>query len=217
MTAAEAIGPRVLTANEHFKSLYRRYLRWSAVVALGVTVLLFLFSPPYVPDPYRPPKQFIPEIVHVEPPIVEPPPVDEPIAPPRIVVPAPDDEVFEELEIADTLLPVGENCYVSRDWLDWFEQQSPFEVSVSNPEPIYLAAPEYPEMARLAHLQGTVEVHVLVGKDGSVIEAKVARGVHPLLDRAALAAGLKCRFRPGLQRERPVEAWMSLPYRFNLY
>ena len=80
----------------------------------------------------------------------------------------------------------------------------------------HVVAPDYPEIARMSQLEGTVIVKVLVGPDGSVMEAAIVTGVHPLLNRSALAAARKAKFSPGKQRNIPVKAWMAIPYRFRL-
>ena len=48
-------------------------------------------------------------------------------------------------------------------------------------------APVYPEIARVARVEGIVVVDCTIDGDGRVIDARVLRG-HPLLDEAALAA-----------------------------
>jgi len=88
----------------------------------------------------------------------------------------------------------------------------------SSAKPLLQAQPkaDYPEIARRVGLEGTVVVHVLVGIDGRVEAAEVTRGVHPLLDKAALAAARRCVFEPARQRELKVKAWVAVPYRFRL-
>lgn len=60
------------------------------------------------------------------------------------------------------------------------------------PELVSLATPEYPPLARTAHIMGEVEVTIKVGKDGS-IESAEATG-HPLLKPAVLASVQKSTF-----------------------
>jgi protein TonB len=92
-----------------------------------------------------------------------------------------------------------------------------FVASQTKPELVYFAPPNYPEMARISHLEGTVIVKVLVGPDGSVLAAEILQGVHPMLNKEAIAAARKCKFNPGKQRNIPVKAWMAIPYRFRLH
>lgn len=213
--SACALLYRPVTANDQFKLRYPGYLRRSAVVAILLMALLFMLSPRYVPNPYRLPPPDILELLPV-------PEYEIPVPPPPLqrlpvnIEPAPDLEVIDQLRIEDTLIdlaraltrPVGPRVPVITET---------FVPSAADPELIRYAEPDYPELARLAHLEGTVVVKVLVGPEGSVLAAEVINGVHPLLNRAALAAARKCRFSPGMQRELPVKAWMAIPYRFRLH
>lgn len=75
---------------------------------------------------------------------------------------------------------------------------------------------EYPEEAEKARLEGEVLVGFVVDAEGRVAEAEVLRGVHPLLDAAALDAVRATRFHPGRQGETPVRVRMALPIAFTL-
>jgi periplasmic protein TonB len=81
---------------------------------------------------------------------------------------------------------------------------------------IDLPAPVYPEMARNAEVEGTVQILVLVGKDGRVKDARAGEEL-PMLREAALAAARQAVFRPALQQHRPVEVWVQMPMRFSLH
>jgi len=83
------------------------------------------------------------------------------------------------------------------------------------PVPISVPPPEYPEMARMADVEGTVMVRALVGKDGNVKDALVASGI-PMLNDAAVEAVKKAKFKPALQQHRPVAVWVVIPMRFKL-
>ncbi len=86
-----------------------------------------------------------------------------------------------------------------------------------NPVLIESPAPVYPELARMAQIEGTVSVRALVGKDGKVKEAFVLKRGNDLLDRAALAAVASYVFLPALQNQRPVAVWVTIPFRFALH
>ncbi len=77
-------------------------------------------------------------------------------------------------------------------------------------------AVEYPEFAKKAGIEGTVFVQFVVDEQGNVQDARVTRGVHRLLDEAALKAVQSVRFVPGRQRGKAVKVQMSLPVRFRL-
>jgi protein TonB len=206
--------PVGMSANDLFKRGYQRYVRWSALIALTLTILIFMLSPRYVPQPYR--LRYEPlEIVQIEMPEVE---IERPrpaIPPPRPLEPVEDDLVLEEPELADILMSWNDLQQRSLQPPQWQVPET-FVASATDPQLVQLVPPDYPEMARLAHLEGTVVVKVLVGPNGMVTDVGIIEGVHPLLNKAAMEAAWRCRFTPGKQRERPVPVWMALPFRFRL-
>lgn len=115
-------------------------------------------------------------------------------------------------DIAELFLPVPET-----GWQGPAADTGPFEALSENPRLVQGAQAHYPEMARLAGMQGTVVVVVTVGPAGRVTEAAVLKGVHPLLDRPALAAARKLVFAPGTQRGIPVKCQVAVPFRFYLH
>jgi protein TonB len=204
-----------VTANDLFKAQYPKYLRWSTVVAIGLTLLFFLFSPKYIPNPYRLVRTEL-QVVDLPDVIELPPPPEDIPPPPRAVEAAPDEEVTEEVEIAETLLDFDQALDVPTSDIGSGLGEV-FVASQEKPEMLHFHPPDYPEMARISQLEGTVIVKVLVGPDGSVMAAEILQGVHPMLNRSALAAARKCKFKPGKQRNIPVKAWMAIPYRFRLH
>lgn len=74
----------------------------------------------------------------------------------------------------------------------------------------------YPEMARLAGIEGVVHVQFVVDENGYVTNPVVIRGVGGGLDEAAIDAVLQVRFQPGMQRGRPVKVRYAIPIRFRL-
>lgn len=75
---------------------------------------------------------------------------------------------------------------------------------------------DYPEFAQKAGIEGRVFVEFVVNKNGRVENPRVTRGVHKLLDDAAVEAVKKMRFKPGMQRNKPVKVRMTLPVKFEL-
>lgn len=75
---------------------------------------------------------------------------------------------------------------------------------------------KYPEFAKKAGLEGRVIVQFVVDENGDVQNPRVTRGVHELLDKAAIEAVKKQKFKPGKQRGTPVKVRMSLPVTFRL-
>jgi TonB family protein len=64
--------------------------------------------------------------------------------------------------------------------------------------------PVYPPLARQTRIQGTVRLHAIIGRDGSIQQLEVISG-HPLLVQSALDAVKKWRYEPVLLNGEAVE------------
>lgn len=76
---------------------------------------------------------------------------------------------------------------------------------------------KYPESCKEQHIQGTVILQFVVCQDGSIAEPKVAKSVHPDLDKEALRviSGMP-KWKPGSHRGKPVRVRYSIPVQFKL-
>jgi protein TonB len=80
-----------------------------------------------------------------------------------------------------------------------------------NPEPVY------PRLAIRRNYEGTVLLMVEVLSDGSVREVRVLESSgHAILDRSALNAVQKWRFKPGTRGGKPVIMNVKVPVVFRL-
>jgi protein TonB len=84
------------------------------------------------------------------------------------------------------------------------------------PVAITRVPPSYPDAARAAGTQGTVQLQALVMTDGTVGDVRVTVSV-PGLDEAAKACVRQWTFKPGLSGGKPVEAWVGIPVRFAIH
>lgn len=76
---------------------------------------------------------------------------------------------------------------------------------------------KYPTIAQENGTQGRVTVQFVVNKDGSIVDAKVLRGVDPYLDKEALRViGSMPKWKPGMQRGKPVRVKYTVPVMFRL-
>jgi protein TonB len=75
--------------------------------------------------------------------------------------------------------------------------------------------PMYPPLARQTRISGTVRLHALIAKDGTVQQLEVISG-HPLLVQAALDAVKQWRYRPTLLNGEPVEVDTTIDVIFTL-
>ena len=76
---------------------------------------------------------------------------------------------------------------------------------------------KYPEIARKAGIEGTVIIYAKINTQGIVINTKV---VKPLgnsgCNEAAIKAIKQVRWKPAMQRDKPVTVWVSVPVKFKL-
>ena len=82
----------------------------------------------------------------------------------------------------------------------------------------YIAnAIKYPVIAQENGIQGKVYVTFVVGKDGKVSNATIARGVDPSIDKEALrVVNTLPAWKPGKQRGKPVNVSYTVPINFVL-
>jgi protein TonB len=89
-------------------------------------------------------------------------------------------------------------------------------VATSQPQPIASPAPRYPAVALRRGDRGTVLVRAQIGVDGVPSEVTVGRSSGSReLDRAAVEAVRKWRFRPAMSGELPVSASVQIPINFQ--
>lgn len=80
---------------------------------------------------------------------------------------------------------------------------------------IHQVLPVYPQIAKTAHIQGTVVLHAIIDKDGSVTELQFISGP-PLLMRSAMDAVHQWRYRPTLLNGEPVQVDTTISVVFTL-
>jgi protein TonB len=80
---------------------------------------------------------------------------------------------------------------------------------------IHKVQPQYPAVARLMHLEGTVRLQAIIGKDGSVRELQVLSG-NPILVQSAFAAVREWRYQPTQLNGEPVEVETFITVNFIL-
>src|SRR6267154_1132455 len=75
--------------------------------------------------------------------------------------------------------------------------------------------PVYPPLARQTRVAGTVRLHAIISKQGTVQQLEVLSG-HPLLVQSALDAVRQWRYRPTLLNGEPVEVDTTIDVIFSL-
>ena len=80
---------------------------------------------------------------------------------------------------------------------------------------VHQVQPVYPQIAKTAHVQGTVLLHAIIAKDGTIQELQYVSGP-PLLMRAAMDAVHEWRYSPTLLNGEPVEVDTTIQVVFTL-
>lgn len=165
---------------------------------------------------------FVEEIVQTKQEIKAPPP-------PRPMVPVevPNDEIIiddfidldAELDLDDSFMELPPPPPPANDENN--EEEEIFIVVEQMPELIGGLASlnkhiTYPEMARRAQIEGRVIVEFIIDKEGNVNNPKIIRGIGGGCDEVALSAVQKVKFKPGMQRGKPVLVRYSMPISFTL-
>jgi TonB family protein len=89
--------------------------------------------------------------------------------------------------------------------------------ALSGPVPMEKADPKYPPGLIKEHVQGDVVLYAIIRKNGSVDSIQLVRGVDPELDRNAMEALSRWKFRPGTREGEPidVEAVVRIPFKYR--
>jgi protein TonB len=87
--------------------------------------------------------------------------------------------------------------------------------NVQQAKMVRMIQPSYPAIAKQAHIQGTVVLHAIIAKDGTVQELQLMGGP-PLLVKAAMDAVRQWRYQPTLLNGDPVEVDTTISVIFSL-
>ena len=80
---------------------------------------------------------------------------------------------------------------------------------------LHQVQPEYPEIAKREHLQGTVKLHAIIAQDGTVRMLRVLTG-YCSLSEAAVKAVRQWRYTPTLLEGKPVDVDTTIQVVFSL-
>jgi protein TonB len=75
--------------------------------------------------------------------------------------------------------------------------------------------PTYPQMAKIAHVQGDVVLQATISKTGAIENLRALSG-HPILIQAAMAAVEQWKYRPYLLNGDPVEIETTITVKFHM-
>ncbi len=192
---------------------YRRDIRIASIVALVAVTAAFLLAPRPQVAPYRLRGPVEWTVTVDDPgPVVYDVPTPAP-TPPRGIPMASDNPEAPTVAPNTSFNELKPN--VAAPTID---AHIPFWRVERKPRLVREARPDYPDMARIAGIEGRVVVSMVVDTLGSVARAEVyATSGNADLDRAAVDAAYECRFTPGFQRDRPVVVHnVVVPFNFKL-
>ena len=81
---------------------------------------------------------------------------------------------------------------------------------------IHDVTPQYPQMAKIARVQGPVVLAAVIGKDGAIRNLRVVSTASPLLNQSALDAVKQWKYRPYILNGEPVEVDTTITVNFTL-
>lgn len=197
----------------------------------AIVILLFAFKINYLPEKEEIQFTVAQEVVFSED-IIQTKQEEKVPPPPRPVVPievANDEIISEEIELnldseldLDTQLdiPAPPPSAPEQETAEE-EEERVFVVVERMPELIGGLASlnekiTYPEIARMARIEGRVIVQFIVDERGNVVDPYIVRGIGGGCDEEALRVVKELKFKPGLQRGTPVKVQYAIPVTFKL-
>jgi TonB family protein len=87
---------------------------------------------------------------------------------------------------------------------------------VKNPVPIKSVEPKYTAEARLAGIQGDVDLDIVVLANGTVGDVRVTKSLEPGLDAQAIVSAKQWLFKPAMKDGSPVNMIVGLAIEFRL-
>lgn len=87
---------------------------------------------------------------------------------------------------------------------------------VETPVAIERRAPEYPEPARLAGIEGLVTLRCVIQTAGNVDQCDVTKALTPECDAAALAAVTQWKYTPTKVKGIPTAAYVTISFSYRL-
>lgn len=87
--------------------------------------------------------------------------------------------------------------------------------NVEQARQIFAPKPEYPQLAKMARIQGVVRLEAVISEQGTIQDLKVVGG-HPLLVKAAIEAVSRWRYQPTMLNGEPVQVVTEIDVNFTL-
>ena len=86
---------------------------------------------------------------------------------------------------------------------------------VSEPQPVKVTSPPYPDSLRKFGVEGVVILQVIVGRDGHIYRPSVVQSLNADLDKIALQTVKAWQYYPAIKDKHPVDVLISLDVMFR--
>ncbi len=210
--------------NVDLKLKHRKVLELGLIGSLVIHLLLFRVVPAFDVSTGPATSADIEILVEDIPPTEQ---IKRPPPPPRPSIPVPteSEDIPEDMTIEVTDLDLSDITAPPPPPPDYGRYEEYEFIPYDNPpEPIggYSRLHKnlkYPEIARKAGIEARVIVGVLIDEKGNSIRTQILKGAPSStfgFEEAAQRALMKMKWRPALQRDRPVKVWVSIPINFRL-
>lgn len=217
---------KFLHSNKAFKEGYRVYLQFGYILSISLMLLVFKMNFTASTDSdelvvVQQEEIYLEEVVQTKQEIKAPPP-PRPSAP----VEVPNDEILLDeiididaeldldapMEIPPPPRPVQDDEEIEDEIFVVVEQQPELIGGIEAVQKSVV----YPQLALQAGIEGRVIVQFVIDREGNVLNPKVIRGIGGGCDEEALRAIKLAKFKPGMQRGRPVSVMYTIPVTFRL-
>lgn len=210
-----------LNPNVDLKKRQKKILEAAVVLALALHIAVFVIFPKFDFDPVDLSQATVlvkvDEIEQTQQ-IKRPPPPNVPSVP----IESEDEDIADDVTIDETVFDFSEVPPPPPPPPEEEEEIPPFLPVEDMPKIIggyasikkYL---KYPPIAKKAGIEGVVIIRALIGKDGTPEQIEVAKGLGNVgCNEAAVEAIKHVKFKPGMQRNKPVKFWFTIAIRFQL-
>ncbi len=93
---------------------------------------------------------------------------------------------------------------------------APASALQDQPEVKKRVEPWYPELLKLAGIEGKVILNVFINEQGKVEKTKILESTHEAFSEAAVKAAKQWEFLPAMKDGKPIKAEVTIPFRFKL-
>ncbi|MBN2105697.1 energy transducer TonB [bacterium] len=202
---------------QKFKLQYRKLLETGMVISLLFCVILFQGSKRFEISKDRIQLE-LPKITQIDAVATEHKVKKAQVAKPTIPVPSVEEDIFDP-----------EDIFTLPDILNMPEPPVPTEIDEPHFKAVQKQAVpiggfkailhhlEYPELAKLANIEGRVVVWAKIDEKGNVVKTQIYKSIgFEACDQNAMKAIQAVKWEPAMQRDKPVTVWVSVPVDFKL-